>query len=352
MNQSRLSFTADPAATLLPLISPGTFLLADSNTSQLVVPRLVEAAPQLARCPLITIDAGDDNKSLDSLALVWRSLTDAGATRSSTLVNIGGGMVTDLGGFAAATFKRGMRHINIPTTLLGAVDAAVGGKTGINFAGFKNEIGAFAPASDVIVSTCFFTTLPHVEMISGYAEMIKHALIHSPQMLARTIDRPVDTLSPEELLPLLRENILVKQHIVTEDPREQGIRRALNLGHTAAHAFESLAMKRGYGPIPHGVAVAWGLVVDMVLSHMLLHFPSATLRSVADFIVSNYPAPRFTCNDYPDIIDAMTHDKKNVSASAINFTLLRQPGDICIDMTPSTDDIRNALDITRDIFHI
>lgn len=336
--------------TLNTMDYAGIWILADTNT--MVMARSLQSiCPSLSDAKTIEIEAGDNHKSLTQLSHVWQHLSEEGASRHSLLINIGGGMVTDLGGFAAATFKRGIRFINIPTTLLGAVDAAVGGKTGINFAGLKNEIGAFAPAHTVVISTNWFSTLPHDELTSGYAEMLKHALIDSQEALGKALSFNIDTPDFHALLPLLEHSVNVKRRIVTEDPHENGIRKALNLGHTAAHAFEALAMERNR-PVAHGHAVAWGLVVDLVLSHMQLQFPADTLRAVAAFVERHYPAPEIKCPDYEHLIDLMRHDKKNIDRNHINFTLLRAPGKVVIDRTATPDDISTALDILRDLLHI
>ena len=259
--------------------------------------------------------------------------------------------MTDIGGFAGATFKRGIRFVNIPTTLLSAVDAAVGGKTGINFHGFKNEIGAFCEAEAVIISTRFLDTLSSEELLSGYAEMLKHGLISNVDTYNRLLAKDVANIDTDEMLQLLEESVMVKKRIVEEDPTEKGIRRALNLGHTAGHAFESLALQRK-SPIPHGYAVAWGLVVELILSHMQLKFPSIELTRLATYIYENYGAFHITCDDYDALIEFMRHDKKNDSANAINFTMLKQVGDIHIDCIAPEDDIKTALDIYRDFMHI
>ena len=341
--------TAQELSGLIRSMTPqGVFILADSNTARFVAEPLMAEHKELAEARLIVVKAGDDHKSLETLDFVWRSLSDGGATRSSLLVNVGGGMVTDLGGFAASTFKRGIRFVNIPTTLLSAVDAALGGKTGINFNGLKNEIGSFAHADAVIVSSGHFATLPYKELTSGYAELLKHALIDSPQALNRALAYDLSRADIRELQTLLRESIAVKERIVAEDPFENGLRKALNLGHTAAHAFESLAMENGR-PIAHGHAVAWGLIVDLVLSNMFLGLDSTVLQQVAAFIREYYPRPSFGCNDYDRLIDLMRHDKKNRSAERINFTLLRSPGDIVVDNEIDADRIAAALDILRDL---
>lgn len=350
-----LTFTPDTAsaldATLTRMAPNRVFAIADSNTAR-IARTLMQRCDAMAGARLITIDAGDDNKTLAGLTHVWDELVEGGATRRSVAVNIGGGVVTDLGGFAAATFKRGIRAVNVPTTLLGAVDAAVGGKTGINFHGLKNEIGAFSEAEEVIVSTEFFDTLPHSELLSGYAEMLKHALLQSHEALKRALAFDFDSVDLDTLLTLLEESVEVKRRIVAEDPYENGLRKALNLGHTVAHAYESLAMERHGTPIAHGHAVAWGLVTDLVLSHMQLGFDSATLRRVAEMVRRNYPAPQLTCADYTPMIELMRHDKKNADADTINFTLLQAPGRVVTDCTASAEEIGTALDLTRDLLRI
>ena len=329
------------------------FVLTDENTHQLVLPHIDSDALQQAT--EIIIHAGDEHKTLDALAQVWHALSDDGATRQSVLVNVGGGMVCDLGGFAAATFKRGIRFINIPTTLLSAVDAAVGGKTGINFDGLKNEVGAFAEADEVIISTCFFKSLPPKELRSGYAEVIKHAMLDGHETFGQIIEQ-----APQQLtLQQLETSVQVKQRIVAQDPHEQGLRRALNLGHTVGHALESWAFQKseladasfqGSGiraSMPHGYAVAWGLVAEAVLSHLLLKFPSDDLHRLGTYVRDHYGTPGITCDDYPALLELMRHDKKSRQGE-INCTLLRHIGDPVIDNPITDDDIKTALDIMRD----
>lgn len=327
-----------------------TFVLVDNNTQQLVFPRLAKSTT-LRDAEVITISAGDTNKNLDSLVHIWSELGNRGATRKSLIINLGGGVVTDIGAFAGATFKRGIKIINCPTTLLSAVDAAVGGKTGINFNGLKNEIGAFREAEAVIISTCLFDTLPQEELLSGYAEMLKHGLISNRDTYNSLLDFNINSADTDRLLELLQQSVNVKRRIVNEDPTEKDIRRALNLGHTAGHAFESLALHRNH-PIPHGYAVAWGLIVELVLSHMQLQFPSVELQRLATYIYENYGSFNITCDDYPALLEYMRHDKKNNSTSSINFTLLHDVGDLKIDCIATEDEIKSALDIFRDLFHI
>ena len=354
MKHQELIFSNDVAAAIDRLVDAASasqlFVLVDVNTKAFVLPRLAETSRAIAAATPIVIKSGDINKNLDSLSSIWKQLGENNATRHALMINLGGGMVTDIGGFAASTFKRGIRFINIPTTLLGAVDAAVGGKTGINFGGLKNEVGVFNEASAVVISTLFLSSLPIEEILSGYAEMLKHGLIDSVDAYNRLLAYDVATADADRLLSLLEESVQVKRRIVTEDPTEHGIRRALNLGHTVGHAFESLAMKR-HDPVPHGYAVAWGLVVELILSHMRLGFPSNELHRFAAYILRHYGAFEITCDDYPTLVELMHHDKKNRS-SEINFTLLSAPGKVQIDCTAPEEEIATALDIYRDLMRI
>lgn len=338
-------------ATLSAVIEGGNYhnveVLVDQNTRQHVLPML---ASSLEKAMVIEIPAGDEHKTLNSLISVWEALESCGATRQSLLVNLGGGMVTDLGGLAAATFKRGIACVNVPTTLLGAVDAAVGGKTGINFMGLKNEIGTFAPARHVIISTCFFSTLQHEDILSGYAEMLKHAMLNSRHEFTALLNQDLNATDSDHLLERLKASVKIKEDIVNKDPTEQGLRKALNLGHTVGHALESHALETG-SPVAHGYAVAWGLVVETVLSHMILGFPSDDLYALASFVKQNYGAPSVTCEHYDRLIALMRHDKKS-AAGEINCTLLRQCGEPTINNKIDVDSLQSALDIMRDLLGV
>lgn len=356
--RQQLVFTNSPGeaidAVVKKLSPKGVFLIADNNVASEVLPVLAEMSNAVKTAVVIKVSAGDVNKNLDSLASIWRDLNEDGATRKSLVINVGGGMITDMGGFAAATFKRGMHFINVPTTLLAAVDASVGGKTGINFNGCKNEIGVFAEAVAVIISTVFFNTLPHQELLSGYAEMLKHGLLEDRKTFASLLNYNFteNGFDGDKLLDLLKANVAVKERVVAEDPYEHGIRRALNLGHTVGHAFESFAMNERKAPVPHGYAVAWGIVVELVISNMLQHFPSDILHSYAAYVRDNYGAFYITCDDYQAILTLMSHDKKNSTPDSINFTLLKDVGDIKIDCIVDKDNIVAALDIYRDLMGI
>ena len=340
-------------AEVAALGSPEVFVITDTNVAERVLPLLKNESEAVAHATVIEVPAGETHKELGTLASIWQKLMAAGATRKSVAINVGGGVIGDMGGFAAAAFKRGMRCINVPTTLLSAVDASVGGKTAVNFGGMKNQIGVFAEPEAAIISTIYFNTLPGTEILSGYAEMLKHALLKDSATLHRLLNySPVyPVFDSEALLPLLRESVEVKRRIVSEDLTEQGIRKALNLGHTAGHAFESLAMAR-QSPVPHGYAVAWGMIVELILSHLQLKFPTAILHDFAEYVKRNYGFFAIDCKDYPALLAAMRQDKKNATAEDINFTLLEAPGKPVIDCTVSDDDIKTALDIYRDLLGI
>ena len=347
MEQQRVILSQDLQQSLTDAIArcphDRLFVLTDETTKECCLP-VVKDYPCLAGAQVITIKATDSHKDLESVSHVWSELQRGGATRHSLMVNLGGGMVTDLGGFAASTFKRGIQFINIPTTLLAMVDASVGGKTGVNFGGLKNEIGVFQNADSVILDTIFLRTLDEENLLSGYAEMLKHSLISDEKMWAELLSEKVIVKS-EKFASAIEKSVAVKQRIVTEDPTEKGLRKALNLGHTAGHAFESLALERK--PVLHGYAVAWGLVVELYLSVVKCGFPTEQLHQTARFIKEHYGRMAISCDDYPRLLELMHHDKKN-EGSAINFTLLGGIGDIRINQTASEDDIKEALDFYRE----
>ena len=336
------------------------FVLTDDNTRRLCWP-VVKDYGCLAAAQLITIPAGDEHKNFTSLSHVWQQLQQGGATRHSLMVCLGGGMVTDLGGFAASTFKRGIAFINIPTTLLAMVDASVGGKTGINFCGLKNEVGVFSEAQAVIICTRFLQTLDMQNVLSGYAEMLKHGLISNKEHWAELLRFPIENLNRQEvedssdgqdpsggLASLLARSVAVKERIVEADPHEQGLRKALNLGHTIGHAIEEWSFTPTPNPLLHGYAVAYGLVGELYLSAVKCHFPTDRLRQTVQFVREHYGAPAITCNDYPELLRLMTHDKKN-TAGTINFTLLSDIGELQLNQSATDEEICEALDFLREM---
>lgn len=351
MEKQKITFTPNIAAELNRLLQATDydrlFILTDETTNKLCLPLLSQCTPT-HEATLITIGATDVNKTVESLTHVWQALGEGRGSRRSLMVNLGGGMVTDLGGFAASTFKRGIRFVNIPTTLLAMVDASVGGKTGINFCGLKNEIGVFNNALEVIIDTHFLTTLDHPNILSGYAEMLKHGLISNTPDWAELLNFDLDCPDLTELSRLLQKNVEVKQRIVIEDPLEHGIRKALNVGHTAGHAFESFAMASGQ-PVLHGYAVAWGIICELYLSATKLNFPHDKMRQTVNFIRQHYGTLAYDCKQYEQLYQLMTHDKKNTQGF-INFTLLSDIGQIHINQAATHDEIFEMLDFYREQF--
>lgn len=321
------------------------FLLTDVTTERLCRP-LVRECKALLHAESIVIGATDVNKTLDTLSQVWTALSSGKASRQSLLINLGGGMITDLGGFAAATFKRGIRFVNIPTTLLAMVDAAVGGKTGINFNGLKNEIGAFKEAEAVIIDTEFLRTLDDANLRSGYAEMLKHSLLENETMWADHLKFDLSSPDYAHLQELVAQSICCKERIVTEDPHEHGIRKALNLGHTVGHAFESFALEQ-HRPILHGYAVAYGLLCELFLSAAHTGFATTQMRQTVQYIRQYYGSFSFTCDDYDHLYELMLHDKKNVGG-IINFTLLGGIGDIRLNQHLSKEAVFESFDFIRE----
>ncbi|MEI8085493.1 MAG: 3-dehydroquinate synthase [Paludibacter sp.] len=321
------------------------FILTDTNTHKLCLPTLLQSE-KLSGSHVICIPNGDENKNVNSAVEIWKYLSENGANRKSLMINVGGGMITDIGGFTASTFKRGLRYINVSTTLLGAVDAATGGKTGINFMGLKNEIGVFAPADAVLINIDFFKTLDVENLRSGYAEMVKHALIDTKDEWEKVLKYDIEKFDLEALKPLLIKSFRIKERIVEEDPYEANIRKALNLGHTFGHAFESWSYKTEK-PALHGYAVMWGLLCELYLSHVKLNFPKEELLRLKYLTKEYYGTYEFHCQQYETLFELMTHDKKN-ETKEINFTLLGDVGDIRINQTATKEEIFECFDWFRE----
>ena len=304
------------AAEIERLQPDRVFVLTDSNVSPLF----------RWDGRVIVVPAGEESKSLDTLAGVWEDLSSLGATRRSLLVNIGGGVVSDLGGFAAATFKRGIRFVNVPTTLLAMSDAAIGGKTGIDFGGLKNEVGAFRMPERVIVDASWLATLPQAQMREGLAEVVKSALLGSAAVYGELLNLP-EVLTPRNVGQAAEWSARFKEGVVARDPHEKGLRRILNLGHTAGHAFESLAARVGK-PIGHGTAVAHGLLVALKLSERLTGLSAGIANEYEQKILKRfYPALPAECHDEAELVSIMAHDKKNPAVGEISFVLLRAVGE-------------------------
>ncbi len=319
------------------------FVLTETNTERLCWPVLSQMA-ELATAPRLVIGAGEQSKNSTSLLQVWEFLSREGADRKSLLINLGGGMLTDLGGFAASTFKRGISFVNIPTTLLSQVDASIGGKTGINLGGLKNEAGTFASPLTIFIDSLFLKTLDNENFLSGYAEMIKHGLIkdvnHLEGLKCYNLDKGA-------LKKLIARSVAIKEYFVLNDPTEQHIRKALNFGHTIGHAFESYAMQKRK-PILHGFAVAYGMICELYLSFLKLELDGAVVREISQWLISLYGKFEITPTDFEPLYLLMTRDKKN-EGQRINFTLLSEIGHVEIDANCDKKMIFEALDFYRSL---
>lgn len=357
MYMSETIFTHDAAGELRRTLEreqpAGVFLVLPQNIGSQLLTAL--DAPDITdRAVHIPIPQGEKHKTMATAQTVWRAMLENGATRHSMVVNLGGGMTTDLGGFAAACYMRSVRYVNIPTTLLACVDASSGGKTGVNLDGVKNIVGAFQPPVATIVCPRFLETLPERELLSGWGEMLKHALLTGADTLSRYIAADPRTVRTEDWLPLIEESVRFKSRITQADPTEKGLRRILNLGHTTGHAIEALfnSDDTKAEPVTHGHAVAFGLVTALVLSHRCHGFSSATLQRVARTVRELYPPVPLRCDHYKALLALMHCDKKNLDSELVSFVTMRAPGE-AVQATPvEDDDICNALDITRDLLGV
>ena len=323
------------------------FVLTDSHTKVHCLPIFAESIGDFSY-HLLTIEAGEMSKNLASVQVVWDFLLKHRATRQALLVNLGGGMITDLGGFAAATYMRGIRFVNIPTTLLAMVDASSGGKTGFDYQGVKNVIGTFTQPLTTLIHIDFLRTLPGDELLSGFAEMLKHALIASKDEWVKLLQLIEEELPQEQFVEVLGDSgalqasIKIKENIVAQDPCEAGLRKTLNFGHTVGHAIESAALD--HGTLPHGYCVLWGMVAELYLSVVNLGCPREVLHHLTRVMLQYYGRPQCDCRQREQLIQRMYQDKKNSANQAPNFTLLRAVGEPVINQYVSEEEINEALE--------
>ena len=322
------------------------FLLTDKTASGFCLPLIQDVIDEFS-IKLVVIPSGEENKNIQSVGLVWNFMSNNGADRKSLLINIGGGMLTDLGGFAASTFKRGMDFVNIPTTLLAQVDASLGGKTGFNFNGLKNEIGVFMEPNTVIINTNFLKTIDRENFLSGYAEMLKHGLIKSREHWNELMVFDIENIDYEAIQDIIANSVAVKEWHVINDLTEQHIRKALNFGHTIGHAFESYAMKSGR-PILHGYAVVYGMIAELYLSVKQCGLSINELNRISSWMLRKYGKFQIQESDFEALYQLMTHDKKN-EGKRINFTLIPEIGKVEINVDCPKELIVEALEYFRKI---
>jgi 3-dehydroquinate synthase len=323
------------------------FILADSNTFKFCYPILISAIPGLAAADVLEITPGEEGKTIENAAKIWNWLSGHGADRRSLLINLGGGVVTDLGGFAATTFARGISFINIPTTLMGMADAATGGKNGVNLSGVKNQAGTFSFPLAVYIVPGFLATLDKRHLRSGFAEILKSALVADAarwRALKRLDTGTFIDPKPDEKLweKFIFEALRVKNDIVNRDPFERKERKLLNFGHTIGHAFESLWLSEGT-PVTHGEAVAMGMICEAWLSHSIAGLSQAALDDITGYITSAFGYFPVAPHEIGELVRLISHDKKN-NAGTTRFTLISAPGQGVVNRECSTELVKESLE--------
>ena len=309
--------------------------------------------------PTLRLKIDESAKTIETVQRIWDFLFAQDLTRRGLVIAVGGGVLTDMAGFAAATYKRGIDYINVPTTLLAMVDASSGGKTGFNYRGLKNSIGAFHSPIETIIDTKWLTTLPANEFLSGFGEMVKTGLINgelingdAPSALNggtlwnSLMQYDLDTMPIDAISPLIEQCVAVKERIVQADPHEEGLRKVLNFGHTFGHAMEEVTGEglRVTGTMPHGYAVVYGLIAELYLSVTKLGCPKEPLQQLTQLMLHYYGRPNCKCSDRAALIDLMQHDKKNERAAEINCTLIRNIGSPVINQVITPDEANEALE--------
>ncbi len=316
-----------------------TFILVDEHTKKYCLPLFLSKIELDFK--LIIIPSGENHKTIETCTYVWNELNNLKADRKSILINIGGGMLTDIGGFIASTFKRGMHFINISTSLLGMVDASVGGKTGIDFNGLKNQIGLFSNPEMVVIDTDYLKTLPQRELISGMAEIIKYGLTYDVELWNNL--KELKTINLNNIEGVIFRSIEIKNEVVLKDPKEQNLRKILNYGHTIGHAIETYFLQsEEKTTLTHGEAVAVGLICESYISSKLFNFTTSDLSSLKQLINSLFSKIEFKKNDFSSILELMKHDKKNIKGE-VRFVLLNSIASCKIDCSVNTELIIESL---------
>jgi 3-dehydroquinate synthase len=330
-------------APLAEIIEKGTysniFVFADRNTAEACLPVFREMLDDFSGFDLIETDPGEENKNIDFCIGIWKTLLDFEADRKCLMINLGGGVITDMGGFVASTYKRGIDFINIPTTLLSQVDASVGGKTGIDIDNVKNMVGTFTLPQAVFIEAEFLKTVPKREMLSGFAEMIKHGLIADQNYyneLKATDYKNITTAA-------IHRSVEIKNAVVTADPLEKGMRKILNFGHTIGHAVESYSLSKDKKPLTHGEAIAIGMICEAWLSHKNSMLTEGELAEISSYISSVYPAYKIKEKSFDKLLGLMQSDKKNEHGNIL-FSLLESIGKCTYNCRVSESDIRESME--------
>jgi 3-dehydroquinate synthase len=338
-------------APLMELIEKGkyskVFVFADSNTSEKCLLVFREMLDDFNGFDLIETDPGEENKNIDFCIGIWKTLLDFEADRKSLMINLGGGVITDMGGFVASTYKRGIDFVNIPTTLLSQVDASVGGKTGIDVDNVKNMVGTFTLPQAVFIEHEFLNTLSEREMLSGFAEVIKHGLIADKDYYQTLKNSNFKQLDPAIVL----RSVEIKNQVVTEDPKEQNLRKILNFGHTIGHAVESYALNHDQNPLTHGEAIAIGMICEAFLSQRYNHLEEAELKDITSYITSLYPKYTIAPDSFEALLKLMQSDKKNEHGQIL-FSLLDHIGHCEYNCRVTEKDILESLVYYNSIYAV
>ncbi|MBT8321474.1 MAG: 3-dehydroquinate synthase [Eudoraea sp.] len=303
------------------------FILIDENTAKHCLPEFKANMGGKFDFETIQVKSGEVNKNIETCMQVWQQLSDMDADRRSMLINLGGGVITDLGGFVASTFKRGIDFINVPTTLLAMVDASIGGKTGVDLGVLKNQIGVFNNPQMVLIVPDYLSTLDKRQLNSGFAEMMKHGLIASGSywMTLKKVD------SYKNLDTHIYESLKIKNDIVGQDPKEKNLRKILNFGHTFGHAIESYSLEENsLPPLLHGEAIAIGMILEGYLSNRIIGLGMHQLEDIKAEFTKRFKKVDFSDEDVDEIVKLLKFDKKNIRGS-INFVVLKRIGDTIID---------------------
>lgn len=314
------------------------FILTDEHTAQYCLPILEKYLAEDAEYDLIEINSGEESKTIDFCVGIWKMLIDFGADRNSLLINLGGGVISDMGGFAASTYKRGIDFVHVPTTLLSQVDASVGGKTGIDIDSIKNIVGTFAQPKAVFMEHAFIKTLPARQILSGTAEMLKHGLIADVDYWNEL--KISDLTAPTAAL--VHQSVSIKNNIVINDPREKGIRKALNFGHTIGHAVETWALENDENPLTHGEAIAIGMICESWLSWKKTGLSQAALDEIVQVFTNLYPHYEIAADCHSELYSLMQKDKKN-HGSKINCSLIKAIGVSAIDNICTEEELCSSL---------
>lgn len=315
-------------------------VLTDEHTAQYCYPLIQEMLPQDHLH--ITVPAGEEHKTLKTCTRIWSTMTEEGLDRQALFLNLGGGVITDMGGFCAATYKRGIRFINVPTTLLSQVDASVGGKLGIDFQGYKNHIGLFGEPEAVLVDAVFLTTLPLRELRSGYAEVVKHALIADGENWQKLVKQ--SNWRALDWHMTISHSISIKGAVVAQDPTEKGLRKILNFGHTLGHALESYRLEKAEADrLLHGEAIAAGMICEAWLSWKKSGLAEEDLLGISRYISNVWTEDMATADDIPYILERLDHDKKN-EGNQLLFSLLQNAGRAVYNIPVQQQEAREALE--------